>query len=283
MANSIIKPELLDQSILFARFAAAAYLDTTAAAVPGLEKLKNELRLNEENSANKTDTQALLGRWNNDVVIAFRGTEGKLSDWWTDLKGELVPHPEGIGRIHKGFKTASESVHRHIVRFIKNVAVPETRLYICGHSLGGAMALITAGRLAADASLPPIRGVFTYGSPRVGDTDHVTAYRTLPVGPKTNMWIAAGDPVARVAPHSFHYRHAAEKQYTLKQGAIGITELDSLIAFQEEEALFAKFPIVQSAVGVFSRLKSAFQNLDAAEHSINDSYLKQLLLAKQNA
>ncbi len=142
--------------------------------------------------------------------------------------------------------------------------------------------MITAGRLAADASLPAIRGVFTYGSPRVGDTDYVSAYRALSVGPRTNMWIATGDPVARVAPHSFDYRHAAEKQFTLDNGAIGITELDSLMAFQAEEAAFSKFPIVQNAVGVFSRLKNAFQNLDAAEHSINDSYLKQLLQAKQN-
>lgn len=282
MANSIITPELLDQSILFARFASAAYLDTTAGAVPGLEKFKNEMRLNEDNSANKTDTQALLGRWNNDVVIAFRGTEGKLSDWWTDLKGELVPNTGGVGRIHKGFKTAADSVQKHIVRFIKNVAVPESRLFICGHSLGGALALVTAGRLAADASLPVIRGVFTYGSPRVGDTEYVTAYRATSVGPKTNMWIAAGDPVARVAPFSFNYRHAAEKQFTLDDGAIGITELDSLMAAQAEQAAFAKFPIVQGAIGVFSRLKNAFQSLDAAEHSINDSYLKQLLQAKKN-
>ncbi len=130
MTNHFIKSELLDQSILFARLAAAAYLDTTVSAVPGLDKFKNELRLNEDNSANKTDTQALLGRWNNDVVIAFRGTEDKLSDWWTDLKGELVPNTDGVGRIHKGFKTAADSVHKHIVRFIKNVAVPESRLFV---------------------------------------------------------------------------------------------------------------------------------------------------------
>ncbi len=283
MANSIIEPGLLDQSILFARFATAAYLDTTAAAMPGLEKFKNEMRLNEDNSANKTDTQALLGRWNNDVVIAFRGTESKLSDWWTDANGALVSNTGGVGRIHNGFKAAADSVHKHVVRFIKNVAVPESRLYLCGHSLGGALALVTACRLATDPSLPAIRGVFTYGSPRVGDAAYVDAYRATSIGTKTTMWIATGDPVARVAPHSFDYRHAVEKQFTLDQGSIGITELDSLMAFQAEEKHLAKFPIIQGAIGIFSRLTNAFQNLDAAEHRIEGSYLKQLLEAKKKA
>lgn len=283
MATDIITPAVLDQSILFARFAAAAYLDTSVLAVPGLEKLKNELRLNEDNSDNKTETQAVLGRWNNDVVIAFRGTEDKLSDWWTDTRGALVPNSGGVGRIHQGFKSAADSVHSHIVRFIKNVAVSKSRLFICGHSFGGALAVVTAGRLAADASLPKIRGVFTYGAPRVGDTDYVTAYRQTSAGKSVNMWTAAGDPVARVAPYSFDYRHAAGKQFTLAKGAIGVTELDSLIAIQSEQDEFARFPIIEGAIGLFSRLKNAFQNLNSAEHSMNDSYLKQLLEVKKRA
>lgn len=39
---------------------------------------------------NKTDTQVLVCRWNDDVVAAFRGTELKLRDWLSDLDGKLV-------------------------------------------------------------------------------------------------------------------------------------------------------------------------------------------------
>ena len=279
MPNDIISPSLLNQSILFARFSSAAYLDKTAGAVPGLEKFKNELRLNEDNSPNRTDTQALLGKWNKDVVVAFRGTESRLSDWWTDLKGELVPNTTGVGRVHKGFKSAADSVQQHIVRFIKQVADPDSRLFVCGHSLGGALALIMAGRLAADAALPKVAGVFTYGAPRVGDADFASAYRQSAAGQVTNMWIAKGDPVARVAPHSFDFRHAVQKQFLLDEGAIGITDLDDQIAIKTEQAAFGKYPVIQGVIGKFSILKNAFQNLDAAEHSINDSYLRQLLKA----
>lgn len=280
MANDLIAPQLLDQSILFARFAAAAYLDTSAQAQLGLEKLKNELRLNEDNSANQTETQALLVRWNNDVVIAFRGTESNLSDWWTDLKGELVANSFGKGRLHKGFKTAADSVYQHVVRYIKNVATDKSRLFVCGHSLGGALAQLTASRLAADSSLPPLRGVFTYGAPRLGDGEFANAYRESQTGQMTNLWVATGDPVTHVAPHSFDYRHVVAKQFTLKEGAIGITDLDSLIEIQSQQAFFNGFPKIQGVLGMFSRLKNAFQNLDTAEHSITESYLKQLLVAK---
>lgn len=281
MPNDIIRPELLDLSITFARFASAAYLDTDARRVEGLKRVTCEKRFNEESSPNKTDTQAFVCKWDKDVVVAFRGTENRLSDWWTDLKGELVANPTGVGRIHKGFKAAADSIYRYIAEYIPKIADPESRLFVCGHSLGGALALIIAERFATDAKLPQIAGVFTYGAPRVGDTNYVTAYRQTSAGKVTNMWVASGDPVTRVAPHSFDYRHAAAKQFTLDEGAIGQTDLDSLIAIQSEKDEFAKYPMIQGAIGVFSRLKNAFQNLDSAEHSINDSYLKQLVAAKQ--
>lgn len=280
MTNHIIPREVLDQSILFARFAAAAYLDTSARAQPGLEKVKNELRLNEDNSANHTETQALLVRWNDDIVIAFRGTENKLSDWWTDLKGELVANSFGVGRVHSGFKTAADSVYKHVVRYIKDVSIGKSRLFVCGHSLGGALAKLTASRLAADTNLPPIRGVFTYGAPRLGDSEFANGYRASQAGKMTNLWVATGDPVTHVAPHSFDYRHVVAKQFTLKEGAIGVTDLDSLIEIQSQQAFFEGFPIIQGALGMFSRLKNAFQNLNTAEHSITESYLEQLLAAK---
>ena len=162
----------------------------------------------------------------------------------------------------------------------QDIAIENSRLFVCGHSLGGALALITADRLAAEGGMPPIRGVFTYGAPRVGDEQFANAYSQSRVGQMTNMWMATGDPVTRVAPHSFDYRHAIAKQFTLRAGAIGVTNLDSQLEIESQQAFFGCFPIIQEAIGAFSRIKNAFQNLNTAEHKIIESYLIQLLAAK---
>lgn len=281
MTTNIIAPDLLNQSLLFARLSEAAYRDQSITADPELHKLKNEFRLNAGNTGNATETQALLGRWNNDIVIAFRGTEKKFSDWWTDLNGQLVASRVHAGRVHTGFETAAESVFDPLRRFIKNHASEGSRIFLCGHSLGGALALLTANRLAADVSLPTVRGVFTYGAPRVGDGGFAEAYRRTPSGPFTTMWVSLGDPVARIAPHVMDYRHAGARQFNLDRGSIGVVDLDGLEALRTEQDWFLDSPAGRTARWLTDRVHEVFRKLNADEHSIRDSYVQQLQVAKQ--
>ena len=108
------------------------------------------------------------------LVLAFRGTEKKLSDWKTDLKAELVAAKDEkkIGRIHKGFQAAYYSVEDPIEEKLSKY--PEYPLYVTGHSLGGALAVVAtrfidAGKLAA---------CYTFGGPRVGDLDLARVFKT---------------------------------------------------------------------------------------------------------
>ena len=108
------------------------------------------------------------------LVLAFRGTEKKLSDWKTDPKAELVPAKDQntIGRIHKGFQEAYYSVESSIEAQLNRF--PDCPLYVTGHSLGGALAVVAtrfidAGKLAA---------CYTFGGPRVGDLDLARAFKT---------------------------------------------------------------------------------------------------------
>ena len=110
----------------------------------------------------------------NMLVLAFRGTEKKLGDWKTDLKAELVPARDQnkVGRIHKGFQEAYYSVESALEERLR--AFPECPLYVTGHSLGGALAVVAtryldAGKLAA---------CYTFGSPRVGDLDLAKVFKT---------------------------------------------------------------------------------------------------------
>src|SRR4051794_12992445 len=57
----------------------------------------------------QTDTQALVARGDQAILVAFRGTEAsKLTDLLTDVDLELVPGP--LGQVHRGFWEALESI-----------------------------------------------------------------------------------------------------------------------------------------------------------------------------
>ncbi|KAG2453207.1 hypothetical protein HYH02_002530 [Chlamydomonas schloesseri] len=76
------------------------------------------------------------------------------------------------------------------------------RLWVFGHSLGGAVALMTAAYLDVRAGLTPT-GVFTYGCPRVGDSTWSAAYRLHGI---TQRLENAGDIVPTL-PFGTAWRH----------------------------------------------------------------------------
>lgn len=98
------------------------------------------------------------------AFLAFRGTVG-LYEWQLDLRYAHSAYPRfGDGCfVHSGFHGAYESIREDIHRAIARHNV--MRLFISGHSLGGAMAVLAAADLGADL----VAEVVTYGAPRVGN------------------------------------------------------------------------------------------------------------------
>lgn len=130
------------------------------------------------------------------AVLAFRGTQAAdFKDVWTDLSVIKRPMPEyaappavngnkePAGAVHGGFLSALNEVCRvHVVPTadtsieIQSYGKSEirdavsaardrgSRLYITGHSLGGALATLAAYRLQREFA---VTAVYTIGSPRV--------------------------------------------------------------------------------------------------------------------
>ncbi len=96
------------------------------------------------------------------LVLAFRGTQPSIRDVLTDIKADLVSAPGG-GRVHRGFIEAFEKVRKPIASAVKKHA--SLPVYITGHSLGGALALIATRELGADST----GACYTFGGPRVAD------------------------------------------------------------------------------------------------------------------
>lgn len=97
-------------------------------------------------------------------VVAFRGTDD-LEDWLANA--DFLDRPSiGDGReVHRGFQERYEALADQ-VRGLIDTRKPR-RLWITGHSLGGAMAACCAIDLI-DRQMP-FSGLVTFGQPRIGN------------------------------------------------------------------------------------------------------------------
>ncbi len=120
-----------------------------------------------------TRTRGFLGVCDTHAVLAFRGTElGTLPNWVTDAVVHLVEHDEHHGRVHHGFSSALRRTWGQIEPLLERVA--GRPLFLTGHSMGGALAVLTGSRLAGRAR-PPV-AAYTFGAPRVGDAAFCAGY-----------------------------------------------------------------------------------------------------------
>lgn len=118
----------------------------------------------------KTDTQAFVATNGDYAILAFRGTEvSKKTDILIDAKVSRITDIEG--RVHSGFHAAYESVRESIEKCI--LGMNEIPLYITGHSLGAALATVATQELEINPIIKSrIAACYTYGSPRVGNTQY---------------------------------------------------------------------------------------------------------------
>ena len=69
------------------------------------------------------------------------------------------------GNVHRGFKAALLEVWTDLENYVSNLQKDNLKIWITGHSLGAALATLAADRYGN------VQGLYTYGSPRVGDQD----------------------------------------------------------------------------------------------------------------
>ncbi len=93
------------------------------------------------------------------AVVIFRGTENPF-DWFFNLNAFTDDTPNGP--IHRGFHRGYQSLKPEIRKILAKVKAE--RIWITGHSLGGAMALACALDLAEDKKLQ-LEGLVTFGQP----------------------------------------------------------------------------------------------------------------------
>lgn len=159
------------------------------------------------------------------LIVAFRGTSlpvppvpenlspaqvARLVDWILgneDLKIDARLFPasrEAGGRVHGGFLQAFQAISDQLDAAAASRR-PDQALWLTGHSLGGALALLAASHLRESN----VTGVYTYGCPRVGDAEFVA---TLP-SCVNRRFVHRDDLIPNTPPSwPLGYRHAGEEQ-----------------------------------------------------------------------
>lgn len=131
------------------------------------------------------DTQMFFASNPKEVVCSWRGTASSV-DVLTDAQGfraDTIDLLETDGEMHSGFKSAfmDASVHnpKHESRYYHTIEkLLSTRIaYVCGHSLGGALATIHAFFLSAkDLAIKGLY-LYSYAMPRVFSFNTVIKFK----------------------------------------------------------------------------------------------------------
>jgi len=160
-----------------------------------------------------TDTVVLLIDDGAELIAAFRGTQD-LRNWLTDLDCRFVP--ASLGRVHAGFTAALNSVYAPLAETLFDAHCAGKTIWLTGHSLGGALALLAARQL-----IKPFAGCYTFGQPRVGDAAYCASHDVL-LKDRCFRVVHDADVVPRVPWLLGGYRHAGHEIYyadSLRAGA----------------------------------------------------------------
>ncbi len=144
-------------------------------------------------------TDAFVATGRGAVMIAFAGTDPLLLANWTTNFDILM----GANGSARGFLDAAEMALGPI-RDRLSATSSGLPLFLAGHSLGGALAVITA--LALVESGVAVEAVFTFGMPRPGNAAFAARYETA-LGARTYRMVYADDLVPTVAPSGIGFRH----------------------------------------------------------------------------
>ena len=166
------------------------------------------------------------------VILAFRGTriEGfqdpvlrlkVLSTNWKDLVTDVTFLPEDFvqnnpaaGKVHRGFKQALDKSLDKVKQAAAGTGGQTGKqLWLTGHSLGAALATVAAARLAAGGI--SVQGVYTYGSPRVGNKAFAGQF---PVA-NTYRFVHHKDIVTTVPPPGL-YKHVGHLRFLTQDGQL---------------------------------------------------------------
>jgi hypothetical protein len=193
----------------------------------GAEAYRTKLGLNAR-LISVGNTQVYIATNDDHIVLAFRGTESPttidgLKDWLLTDAADLLIQPQGdlgtdfaaagvAARWHDGFIKALASIWDTLLETVKVERKKSDRpIWITGHSLGGALAVLAAWRFKR--KFIPINQIYTFGGPMVGNAETAEAIDRELSG-RIFRYVNDQDPVPKLPTLSLlanGYRHCQKE------------------------------------------------------------------------
>lgn len=191
-------------ALLLGEACSLAYLDQAEAAQGFRETLGLDARL-----ISLGNTQVYVAGGDELVLVAFRGSESPtsldgLKDWLLTNANNYLVLPEGrIGtdfaaagvgaRFHRGFMQALDDIWTPLYEAVDaEIQKAERPLWITGHSLGGALALLSAWRFLR--KFIQVDRIVTFGAPMIGNDAAAKAFENE-FGDRISRYVNFEDPV----------------------------------------------------------------------------------------
>jgi hypothetical protein len=189
-----------DVALVLAEISTIAY-DTKEEQIRRIQKLGADV----VEPLEKGSSQGLVASDAHSVVIAFRGTE--LTDPFdiiTDIK--VFGHRTPEGRTHTGFFKSINALYAKAIAEAIRQGAREKIVWITGHSLGAAMAMVFGHRSTVAKDVRP-DGIVTFGQPLAVDSK-ICQYMLDEFQKDYVRFVNQRDPVTRLLPN---YRHAGAR------------------------------------------------------------------------
>jgi hypothetical protein len=183
------------------------------------------------------------------IIVAFRGTQldnfwAKVIDVSTDV--QFIPVPDGAGGlVHQGFLEGLSFIWEALRSHLGELHNGTRKLWLTGHSLGAALATLAAERLNRETEAV-VQGLYTYGSPRVGDSNFKSRCGHKNLAARTFRIVNNSDLIPRVPPRVL-YTHLGALKF--------IDNAGHLHHIDDESQIPADVNALQSAQPFLHRLR----------------------------
>jgi hypothetical protein len=215
-----------------------------------------------------TATRAVVMSNDKAVVVSFRGTEpASLGAFVKTLRTDVQVRLVGVpwlprgAQAHQGFAKALNTVYRATANAItRQGGFRRKKVFVTGHSLGGALAVLCAARLQREGRGTAV--VHTYGAPRPGNQQLGRAFRC-----PCQRWVNFDDVVPMLPDEALGFRHLGTTNNIQADGKVRLKDREYKGPDKLQRALELSLPPVALAA-------DAVRTISGLGH--HTEYLKRL-------